>query len=76
MSVFPSDHPALRRCLLCKAPSTIHALFEPNDQETWGARPGKVRRIAYALCDPCFERADLVDAVEKNLLERRTGGAA
>ncbi len=64
------------RCLLCKTPATIQALYEPADQALWGAPDGKVRRIAYGVCDPCFERADLIDAVEAALWRSLSGGAS
>ncbi len=66
----------IRRCLLCKAPATIHALYEPADQALWGAEPGQLRRIAYGVCDSCFERADLIDAVEAQLWRSMSGGAS
>jgi hypothetical protein len=42
--------PQARRCLLCGEPSDRHGIFTPNNPQAWGAPPGKVRQMLYALC--------------------------
>jgi hypothetical protein len=42
-----------RPCLLCGAfPPTYVGIFIPDKHELWGGKPGKGRRLGYALCAP------------------------
>ena len=40
-------------CLLCNTfPMASNGIFQPTKPEIWGGKPGKGRRLGYALCAP------------------------
>jgi hypothetical protein len=60
-------------CLMCGGRPDGAGLFVPYSPEDWGARPGKARLIAYALCDHCEASTSIEDREDK--LARRMGKA-
>ncbi len=55
-------------CLLCDAPSTQPACFQPNRPEAWGGRPDTIRLFIYGLCVACSRLPDVTMCVEARLM--------
>lgn len=59
-------------CLMCGAQPDGAVLFEPDDPESWGARPGKRRLAFYSLCDACVRNTSAAQR-ERELARRIVG---
>jgi hypothetical protein len=59
---------ATRPCLLCNGPPYVGALFLPSNQVAVAAPAGKIRTIAYSLCEECFSLRDHPKRAEDVLL--------
>ena len=55
-------------CILCGKPSVHVALFIPKSPQSYGAKPGVSRVIAYGLCNACFNTADGMDRAEQFMM--------
>jgi hypothetical protein len=56
-----------RPCLLCGAPATAPASFQPDRPLAWGGRLGKLRLFVYGLCGGCATRPDTTLRVEARI---------
>jgi hypothetical protein len=52
-------------CLLCGGKPFITGLFTASRQAAVCAPPGKVRMVAYSLCQTCYGKPDVQAKVEK-----------
>lgn len=56
-------------CLICSGPADLIDFFRPGRPERWGAPPGIIRFLPYALCSSCFVSVDSL-VVEARLRAR------
>jgi hypothetical protein len=62
-----------RRCLLCRKPSYVFALYFPTDKADaairTGLRPGQGRTFAYGLCVKCYQDEGVYERVEEKIAD-------
>jgi hypothetical protein len=71
---------SLEPCFLCWQPSSVAAIFEPNEgfyRDWLGYVPEDTKKLVfYALCEDCFRHDDVRGFVEDEILRRARQGYA